>query len=136
MSLNWNGKKPVVDCSKDKGFTVQADRNESDINKIVARYQRTGSVITNSKQPFYGDVSEFEGLGESIVKVREAQSLFMDFPADVREKFDNDPVRFVDFVGDEKNYDEAVALGIISKPPEVAPEPLTPGTSPANTPGK
>lgn len=138
MSLNWNGKKPVVDCSKDKGFTVQADRDEADINKIIARFERTGAIDRfNNGEPFYGDVSEFDDLAGSIRKVNEANDLFMGLDAHIRERFSNDPVEFVEFLGDDKNREEAIELGIVSRPP-ITPVPPVPasGTSPAPEPGK
>lgn len=63
MSLNGNKeKKPKVDCTGDKGFTVQAEREDADINKIISRFEKAGgSVRINSKEPFYGDVSDFDG---------------------------------------------------------------------------
>lgn len=123
MSLKWDGKRPVVDCSKDKGFTVQADRDDADINKIISRFEKTGTVMRmNRREPFYGDVSEFGGLAEAIMMVNEADELFMQMDANVRERFDNDPVRFVEFLADEKNYDEALKLGIVQKRPDVSAE--------------
>ena len=37
-------KWPVTDCSKDPGFTVQADRDDADINKIVSRFMKSGQL--------------------------------------------------------------------------------------------
>lgn len=129
MSLNWNGKMPVVDCSKDKGFTVQADRDDADINKIIARYEKGGSMARiNSREPFYGDVSDLGGLAESMIKVQKANELFMAYDAKLRERFDNDPVKFVEFLEDPSNLKEAIELGLAlpkvepSAPP--APEPV------------
>lgn len=123
MSLNYNGKKPVVDCSKDRGFTVQADRDEADINKIVARFEKGADIARiNSREPFYGDVSELDGLQDALIKVQKANELFMEYNADLRERFDNDPTKLVDFLADEKNRAEAIELGLIDKPLPV-PEP-------------
>lgn len=124
MSMNWNGKKPVVDCSKDKGLTVQADRDDADINKIIDRYQKSGSVARiNSREPFYGDVSELGDLAESIAKVKAADQLFMTFDAGLRERFNNDPVKFVEFFEDPGNLDEAIKLGLAVPRPLPVPEP-------------
>jgi len=114
---------PVTDCTGDKGFTVQADRDEADINKIVARIQRTGQLPpTYRGEPFYGDVSDIGDLQEAMIKVQESNKLFMTFPAEVRERFDNDPVKLVEFLSDDDNRDEALELGLIQKP-LVAPVP-------------
>lgn len=115
---------PVTDCSKDKGFTVQADRDEADINKIVARFQSSGQLPpTLHGEPFYGDVSEFGDLQESLIKIQEADRLFMNYPAEVRERFANDKVKLVEFLSDEKNREEAIKLGLVQAPPPKEPTP-------------
>lgn len=119
--------KPVVDCSKDVRLTVQADAAEADINKIIARIDKGGMLTRiNRSEPFYGDISEFGGLQESIIKVQKANELFMDMSAAVRERFDNDPVKMIDFLGDDDNLDEAIALGMVL--PKVVPpkDPIPP----------
>ena len=91
-------KWPVTDCSKDPGFTVQADRDDADINKIVSRFMKSGQLPPALRgEPFYGDVSEFGDLQDSLIKVQEANALFMTYPAEVRERFDNDPALMIDF---------------------------------------
>lgn len=131
MSMNWNGKKPVVDCSRDRGFTVQADRDDADINKIIARFEKGATLARmNSRPPFYGDVSEISGLADSMIKVQKANELFMSYDASLRERFDNDPREFVAFFEDPKNLDEAIALGL------ALPKPVAPPPSPVPEPGK
>lgn len=128
MSLNWNGEKPVVDCSGDPGFTVQSQRDEADINKIVQRLQKgANSVRINGKEPFYGDVSDISGLQEALIVVQKSNDLFLQYPAELREKFDNDPVKFVEFMENPDNLDEAIKLGLAEprpadQPPAPAPE--------------
>lgn len=130
MSLNWNGKKPVVDCSKDKGFTVQADREDADINVIVSRFEKGMSINRlAAREPFFGDVSDLGDLQESLIKVQKANELFMGFDAQVRERFENDPVKFVEFFEDPKNLEEAVALGLAKPRPE-PPAPTPPPSVP------
>lgn len=117
-----------IDASKD-GMTVQAPTEEVDINKIMARVLKGQPVMTSAGQPFYGDVSEFGGLQEAIMKVREAEELFMQYPADLRERFENNPVKFVEFMEDPENIKEAIDLGLAkARPPEVPPVP-EPGAS-------
>lgn len=122
--------RPVTDCTGDKGFTVQSDRDEADINKIISRFEKSGSLppVANG-EPFYGDVSEFDGLAESLIKIQEADRLFMTYPAQVRERFENDKVKFIEFLADDNNRAEAIELGLIQKDPtspEVASPPAPP----------
>lgn len=122
---------PSTDFSKDKGFTVQADRDDADINKVIARFQKSGQVAPVLRgEPFYGDVSEFGDLAESYMKIQDAERLFMGFPAEVRERFENDPVQLVDFLADEGNRKEAEELGLIAVPPKPVVEPPVPPVVP------
>lgn len=114
---------------KDFGLslTSQAMTDEVNINKIMARVLKGQPVLTSVGEPFYGDVSEFGGLQEAIIKVQEADDLFAQYPAELREKFENDPVKFVEFMEDPENLDEAIELGLAKPRPVVttppAPEP-------------
>lgn len=114
--------RPQMIAKPDEGRTVQADRNEADINKILARFEKSGMITHLSKEtPFYGDVSEFSGLQDCLIKVREADELFMGMSATIRERFENNPVKMVDFLADERNREEAISLGMVLPPP-VTPE--------------
>lgn len=109
-------------------MTSQAAADEVDLNKIMARVLKGQTVMTSQLEPFYGDVSEFGGLQEAIIKVQEADDLFMQFPAEMRERFSNDPVNFVEFLENPDNRDEAIKLGLIKTPPITPPVP-EPGVS-------
>jgi len=75
-------------------------------------------------EPFYGDVSVFGDLADCLISVQEADRLFMSYPANVRERFDNDKLKLVEFLGDSKNKEEAIDLGLILAPvPSVEPTP-------------
>lgn len=117
---------PVTDCSKDKGFTVQGDRDDADINRILARFQKSGQLPPTLRgEPFYGDVSEFGNLQESLIQIQEAEDLFMQYPAEVRERFGNDPLELIEFLADEGNRAEAESLGLVVARPKPA-EPAAP----------
>lgn len=103
----------------------QSFRDFADINKIVARYQKTGMIDNLNKrvEPFYGDVSDIGSYQESMEVVLKADTLFMQMSASVRERFDNDPNKMIKFLSDKSNYDEAVKLGmVIPHKPKVDPD--------------
>lgn len=119
MSRDLGRVWPTVDCSGEPPMTVQASRDEVDINRIVARIEKGLAVPVLAGEPFYGDVSMLDGLQDALIKVQEADQLFMSYPADIRERFENDPVKFVEFMSDEKNTEEAIKLGLAIKRPEI-----------------
>ncbi len=93
---------------------------ECDINTIVKRFGLTGELPENPRLPLSGD---FTGIGDfqsAMNVVRAAEEAFMEFPAELRAEFGNDPGRMLEFVHNEKNRDKAIELGLIAKPAEQA----------------
>lgn len=116
------------------GRTKQAFKDECDVNNIVARFMKTGVLdAQNRHAPRYGDCTglEFQAGMEIILK---AKNIFAALPAKLRDRFQNDPGKFLDFVQDEENREEATKLGLLKpKAPEATPLP-TPPASDAPTP--
>lgn len=111
------------------GRTKQAFKDECDINRIMSRYISTGVLdFVNRHAPQYGDVTGYDFMEAQLI-VANARSMFEELPATVRDRFDNDPALFLDFVADDKNRDEARELGLLrpdSPKPATQPEPPTP----------
>lgn len=113
------GIRTEVDCSVEPSMTKQSFRDEVDINKIVAKFERTGMITHLQKStPFYGDVSALVGYQDALNVVNEAELLFSSMSAEVRERFANDPAKMIEFLSDERNVDEAVKLGLVVRRPE------------------
>lgn len=116
------------------GRTKQNHKAECDINQIMARYLRTGVIDVQARHaPRYGDCTgvEFE---KGMQTIAAAQSMFNELPAKLRDRFENDPGKFLDFVHDPKNIEEAREIGLLKpKAPEATPLP-TPPASGAPTP--
>lgn len=132
MSIGYDGPipaRPVVDCTGEKSPTVQAAKDECDINKIIARFERAG-VWPGSREGYFADVSEVGEYRDALEVVRLADESFMTLDAKVRARFDNDPGKLVEFLSDPANEAEALELKLIEK---VAPEggAVAPGGSPA-----
>ena len=49
-------------------------------------------------------------------KIVDAQTSFDNMPSHIRNKFENDPQKLIDFLSTEKNLEEAQALGLVNKP--------------------
>lgn len=120
--------------------TIQSDAQETDINFIVAKYNRTGQIthIANA-MPQYGDFTNVGDYKEALDQVNAAQQQFMDLPSETRTRFNNDPGELIDFMSDPANTEEAIELGLaeandvpIPQPP--ATPPATPPETPPETP--
>lgn len=119
-----------------ESLTKQASKEECDINEILARAGASGYVNHLNKQnPLYTDVSGIPDYQSSLNFIRESQEAFMQLPAKMRERFENDPGRMLAFLQDENNRKEAVELGLLAAPPEPpkegAPPPAAPPPNPA-----
>ena len=93
--------------------TQQQFRDECDINNILERFNVTGQLPAGTVQPQYGDFSGITDYQSALNAVMAAQDSFLQLPAKVRARFDNDPALFVDFASDEANKDEMKALGLL-----------------------
>lgn len=71
------------------------------------------------------DAYEFQ---DSLHLIKQAEMAFMALPAKVRERFHNEPAEFLAFMGDEKNGDEMIKLGLR----QPAPTPMEPAPQPKN----
>nr|QJB20722.1 MAG: internal scaffolding protein [Microvirus sp.] len=130
MSYDTDQFDPGVDCGYDQetgeelpSRTKQSFRDECDINNIMRRYETTGVIqhVAGSVPEFGDYISELD-FQQSMNAVLEAQELFAQLPARVRDRFGNDPAQMLAFLGDEKNKDEAIKLGLVN-PPAAEPPP-------------
>ena len=102
------------------GRTKQSFKDECDINKIMAKYQKTGAISHFNKHGANYDFATSLDFSESMRIVTTAQDMFDGLPSSIRTRFANDPAQFLDFVQDANNEDEMLKLGLITKkqPPE------------------
>lgn len=127
----YSEKQRVQLTCTDPTRTKQSFKAECDINTIIARFLRTGVMdFAQKHEPRYGDCTgqEFQSAMNTVSR---AQSLFLDLPAALRGRFENDPAKFLDFIQDTKNRDEAIELGLIAKPkPAPSSDPVRESTQP------
>lgn len=92
-----------LEC-KDPSLAQQHLKEETDINNIVAQYGVTGQLPEAPvNMPTYGDFTGIGDYRQALDAVMAADDAFMKLPANVRERFNNDPAELVDFVSDFEN---------------------------------
>lgn len=99
---------------EDTTLTQQEFRDECDINNIMQKYRETGdlpNLINN--QPQYADFSTPLDFHDAMEVVAKAKEQFAALDAHTREKFDNDPGRFLEFATNEKNAEEMAEMGLM-----------------------
>lgn len=104
----------------DRSLTKQAFKEECDINSIMRRFERDGILAHyNTYRGDYGDFTECPEYHEAQNKVLAANEMFLTVPAKIRERFANDPARFLEFVQDKKNLPQMREWGLAKEPPPV-----------------
>lgn len=114
--------KVKLEC-KDKSLTVQAAANECDINQIIEKFERTGLMThVSDRVAKYGDFSEVVDYQTALNMVHRAEEMFMELPVKLRNRFENDPLKMVEFLQDPQNAQEAVELGLVERKEVVEPK--------------
>lgn len=104
----------------------QSFKEECDINNIVNRFRRTGVLPPPPPDTLkYGDFSDVGTFQDAMIRAQEAKDMFMDIPAKIRAKFDNDVGKFLEYADAPHNYDELVELGLVD--PKLTPKPNVDG---------
>lgn len=84
-------------------LTVQSMSEDADLNIMLQRFKVTGKMPDVVRLPSYGDFSEVTDFQSAMDAIIEAQDNFMELPAHVRAKFDNDPQMLLDFSSNPDN---------------------------------
>jgi len=94
--------------------THQSFKDQCDINRIMSRYQKTGQLPELiRKNPVYGDFAsapDYHTAQNIVVKANEQFALL---DARVRERFANEPLKFLEWATDPKNAKEMASLGLM-----------------------
>lgn len=128
------GEKPGIEFTQ-PSQTLQSFKDDADINCIIARYENTGVLVDPSvpvsRTPNFGDFSDLPTYQEAQNVIIAAKNAFDSLSSKIRERFNNDPAAYFDFVRSLKKgseaYDEAITLGIVNGPVDNSPE-VSPGT--------
>jgi len=113
---------------EDESRTQQQFVEDCDINVLARRFG-----LTNAPMPLgefnpgaYGDFSDVPDLRTALERVNDAKHKFMDLPAKLRERFNNQPWQMWEFVNDPENAEEAVRLGLLQRFEPETPEAVAP----------
>lgn len=102
-----------LNCNE-KTRTKQQFKGDCDINSIVKQHSVTGVLEhVQSRVPVYGDARALD-YQEAMNLVISAQESFEGLPSNIRRRFDNDPKKFIEFIDNPKNEDEARELGLLN----------------------
>ena len=101
-------------------FTQQSHKDECDVNKIIAKYDKTGLISHVQKiEARYGDVTGVDFRKAQDLYLN-AQAMFDSMPAEIKKRFNQSAGEFLEFMDNPDNRDEAIELGLIEH--DVTPE--------------
>lgn len=108
----------AIDCqAADDGMTQQHFATDADINTIVKRFGITDHsqlpAVTDPR--YYGDFSDAPSFREALHNLMDAQERFEQLPADLRKRFNHDPIDLYEWVNDPNNAEEAEQLGLLKR---------------------
>lgn len=102
---------------EDPSLAQQHSKDDCDINLMLERMARGVQVDLVPNTPRFGDFSttanDYHTAMNTVIAAQEA---FDGLPPKVRAKFENDPEKLLAFIGDDKNRDEAIELGLLNAP--------------------
>lgn len=93
---------------------------ECDINTILKEYSVTGQlkhISAKAAQGAYMDLPDNLDFQQSLEIVKAAEVAFAGLPSKTRDRFANDPARFLAFMSDPENQAEAIKLGLATQRP-------------------
>jgi len=123
-AYNYDRKKASLDTGlkcTDKTRTRQSDAKDADINEIVRRFGVTKELPQGVRPIMYGDFAEVFDFQTAQNSIIDAKKTFMQIPAKIRDRFNNDPQKFMEFCVDKENLDEMRKLGLAIPAKEIPP---------------
>lgn len=95
---------------KKKGYpptlTKQSFKDETDINKLLHRAQKSGSLSHLEKyEGVYGDFADFDFF-EAQLNLTKGREVFDALPSEIRNEFHQSPAEFFHYVNDPANADD------------------------------
>lgn len=107
-------------------LTRQEFAAEADINIIIERMGLGYDMPINTTPPKQGDFTDLPDFYTATQMIRKAQEVFNGLPAKIRNRFENDPEKYIEFFHDPENRLEAEKLGLVNARPKVETPPTPP----------
>lgn len=101
-----------------KSRTRQADAADADINNIVERFGITKTMPIGAQPLSYGDFAEVFDFQSAQNAIVDASRRFMAMPSKIRDRFNNDPQKFLEFCTDAENADDLRKMGLANPLPK------------------
>lgn len=128
-----NHARPLLVCM-DKTRTQQQFKDQCNINVLFARYLETGEMPQVLDGISYGNFEGIFDFQSAMNAVRTAEGLFSQLPARIKNRFDNDPQKLLEFLANPENREEAEFLKLINRKEDHGPDAAESTPRPAEKP--
>jgi hypothetical protein len=115
--MSERGKKFIKES-----LTQQHFKETQDINAIMAKVRKTGRMPP-PRELIYGDFSDIPDLHGVFERISRVKDAFMRLPPEVRNRFRNDPERWLKYMEDPTKKEEQYELGLRERPEVIKDEP-------------
>ena len=117
FKTGYGERERVKTEPKGESLTQQHFAHEADVRNIIKQYDKTGLIANVQKGVArYGDYSEVNEYREALDLVNDANVMFDTLPAEIREKFANDPGQFFEYCTNPENESGMIELGLKEAP--------------------
>lgn len=106
--------------------TKQSFKDECDVNNILKQYSPAALaelMAERQRMSRFGELPSGLDFQTAMNIVVEGRAAFDALPSAIRERFLNDPERFLAFMQDPDSQEEAIKLGLATRKIEPTPEP-------------
>lgn len=123
-----DGTTNVESINEEPTLTQQQFKDDVDVNVILARIAKTNQMPPLN--PITGtigevDLTELPSYQEALNTIIAADNSFMELPAQMRLRFNNNPQQLMDYLNDPANIEESRTLGLRNPAPaSPAPDPV------------
>ena len=117
----FSPRRPYRRSFTEPSLTKQAFAETCNVNSIMRRFTSTGVIEhLNHRKPNYGFCTG-DDFRTSLDVIAQANASFGELPSDIRERFQNNPAEFFDFVQNPENRPEMAEMGLLEPDADVTP---------------
>lgn len=108
---------------EDESLTQQHDKEDVDLNILLKKFGVHAKPTFTNKLPLQGDFTQITDYRSAMQIIKESEVAFGELPSNIRDRFDHDPAKLLEFIYNKDNREEAIKLGLIDAPKKTADEP-------------
>ena len=126
FKTGYGERQRVKTEPKGESLTQQHFAHQADVRNIIKQYDKTGLIANVQKGVAqYGDFSEVNEYREALDLVHNANEMFGQLPAEVREMFQNNAGTFLEFATNPENNEEMIKMGLKEAPDTPDEQPIS-----------